>query len=163
MTFKLYELKESYQRLLEYITESEEPIENFSDTLEAIEDAMDEKLNAVAVIYKTTLAHAEALKQEEARLRKRRQAYENNADRLKAYAQDALEATGRTKVIGSNFTLRIQNNPPSVQILDDKAIPAQYLIENMPSIDKKGIAEDLKKGIHVEGAELKKTKSIRIL
>src|SRR5690606_22721486 len=100
---------------------------------------------------------------EEDRLKKRRQSYENNAKRLKVYAEEALLATGKDKVKGATFTLRMQNNPPSALITDEKIIPGHYLIEVAPAIDKKAMLEDLKNGIAVEGAELQQKRSLRIV
>lgn len=163
MAFKLYELTAAYQEVLDLITDNEVEHEGFADTLESIDDAIEEKLNSTAIIIKTLDAQAKALKEEEDRLKKRRQALENNSKRLKAYAEDALIATGRDKIKGSTFTLRMQNNPPSALILDEKVIPGHYLIEVAPAIDKKAMLEDLKNGIEVEGAELQQKRSLRIV
>lgn len=163
MSFRLYELTHQYQELLDHITESEVEHPGFADTLESIEDAIEDKLNSTAIIIKTLESQAKALKDEENRMKKRRQSFENNIDRLKDYARQALEATGKDKIKGNNFTLRMQNNPPSANILDNKVIPGHYLIEQEPAIDKKGLLEDLKNGIAVEGAELKQGRSLRIV
>lgn len=163
MAFKLYELAASYQEVLDLITENEVDHPGFADTLASIEDAIEEKMNATAIIIKTLEAQAKAIKDEEDRLKKRRQTYENNAKRLKQYAQDTLEMTGLKKVEGANFTLRMQNNPPSAEIIDPKVIPGHYLIEQEPAIDKRGLLDDLKNGIYVEGAQLKQGRSLRIV
>lgn len=163
MAFKLYELTHQYQELLELITESEQDHPGFRDTLEAIEDAIEIKLENTAKLIKTIEAEAKALKFEEDRLKKRRQALENNAGRLKDYAEQSLIATGKERIKGQTFTLRLQYNPPSVQVIDEKLIPAHYLVEQQPSIDKKGILEDLKNEIAVEGATLQRVRSLRIV
>lgn len=163
MAFKLYELTASYQEVLDLITDSEIEHEGFADTLESIQDAIEDKLNSTAIITKTLDAQAKAIKEEEDRLKKRRQALENNSKRLKAYIEEALLATGKTQIKGATFTLRLQNNPPSALILDDKKIPGHYLIEQEPAIDKRGLLEDLKNGIAVEGAELQQKRSLRIV
>lgn len=163
MSFRLYELTTAYQELLDHMTESEEDHPGFADTLEAIDDAIEEKLNSTAIIIKTLEAQAKALKDEENRLAKRRKSYENNASRLKDYARQALESTGKAKVTGNTFTLRMQNNPPSAFITNELAIAAHYLIEQQPTIDKKAMLDDLKNGIDVEGAELQQKKSLRIV
>lgn len=163
MSFKLYELTQQYQELLDYISDSEADPQDFMDTLESINDVWEDKMQATAIMYKTLKAQEKAYKDEEDRLRTRRQAMGNNAERLKQYMQDALEAVGRTKVEGGTFTLRVQKNPVSVLITDDKAIPGHYLTDVAPAIDKKGLLEDLKNGIYVEGAELKQTNHLRIL
>lgn len=163
MSFKLYNLTQSYQEVLDLITDNEMEHEGFADTLESIEDAIEDKLNSTAIIIKTLEAQAKAIREEEDRLKKRRSAYENNAKRLKAYAEDALIATGKDKIKGETFTLRLQNNPPSALITDEKAVPSHYLIEVQPTIDKKAMLEDLKNGIAVEGAQLQQKRSLRIV
>lgn len=163
MSFKLYELTHSYQQVLDLITDNEVEHEGFADTLESIEDAIEVKLNATAIIIKTLEAQAKAIKEEEDRLKKRRSALENNAKRLKVYAQDALESVGLDKVKGDTFTLRMQNNPPSVLLMDDKQVPDKYLVEVQPTVDKKALLEDLKNGLAIDGAELKQGRSLRIV
>lgn len=156
---RLYELTDAYQQIIDRISTGEEGLE---DTLESIEEALEVKLENTAKVVRTIEAEAKALKEEEDRLKKRRQHLENQAKRLKQYAEDTMNATGLDKVKGLHVTLRIQNNPPSVNLLDETQIPAHYLIEQQPAIDKKGILEDLKNGIHVDGAEIKQTRSLRI-
>lgn len=131
--------------------------------MESIEDVIEDKLNSTAIIIKTLEAEAAALKTERDRLAKREKALTNNAKRLKDYAQDALIATGRDKIKGATFTLRMQNNPPSANILDNKLIPGHYLIEQEPAIDKRALLDDLKEGIAVDGAELRQGRSLRIV
>ena len=162
MAFKLYDLTQQYQQLKDLIDEHEADSPALIDTLEAVDEAIEDKLENIAKLIRTLEAESEAFKKEELRFQAKRKVRENNTKRLKAYAQEALEATGRTKIEGGTFTFRLQKNPPSVFIRDDKLIPAHYLIEQQPAIDKKGILEDLKNEIHVDGAELKQGRSLRI-
>lgn len=163
MAFKLYELNAQYQELLDLISDTEVDHASFADTLESIEEAIEDKLENTAKVIKSLEAEAKAIKVEEDRMKKRRQALENNAARLKDYAEQSLIATGKERIKGNTFTLRLQYNPPSVTIHDEKAIPAHYLIDQVPSIDKKGILEDLKNEIAVEGASLHRVRSLRIV
>jgi len=163
MAFKLYDLTTQYQELLDLISDSEVEHPGFADTLESIEDAIEDKLENTAKVIKTLQAQAKAIEDEERRLRKRRMALSNNADRLKDYAEQSLISIGKERIKGSVFTLRRQNNPPSVRLLDADSVPAHYLIEQVPSIDKKAMLEDLKNGIAVEGAELYQGRSLRIV
>ncbi len=50
----------------------------------------------------------------------------------------------------------------SVNITDEKALPAIYLIAQDPKIDKAGINEALKNGLTVTGAELTTKNNIQI-
>lgn len=163
MAFKLYELSTQYQQLIDLISNSDEERPEFTDTLEAIEGAIEDKLENTAKVIRAIEAEANAVKIEEERLKKRRQALQGNADRLKDYIFQTMQITGKDKVKGAHINLRLQYNPPSVNMLDDKAIPAHYLIEQPSTVDKKAVLADLKNGIAVEGAELKQDKSLRII
>lgn len=158
---RIYELTDAYQQIIQRIEDGDEM--DFTDTLESINETLDIKLENTAKVIRTFEAQGEALKREEERMKKKRQTYENSVERMKRYIFDAMQATGKDKLKGVHVSLRLQNNPPSVNMLDDKAIPAHYLIEQPSAVDKKAVLADLKNGIAVEGAELKQEKSLRIV
>lgn len=157
---RIYELAEAYQQIIDRIEEGEVDL---TDTLESIEDALEVKLENTAKIIRTWESESVALKAEEDRLKKRRETRENGADRLKKYIFENMQKVKKEKIEGELFTLRLQKNPVKVNILNDKSIPANYLVEQNPTINKKAILEDLKNGIAVEGAELQKSKHLRIV
>jgi hypothetical protein len=163
MAFKLYELNAQYQQLIDLISNSDEERPEFTDTLESIEDAIEDKLENTAKVIRAIEAEANAIKVEEDRLKKRRQALEGNADRLKDYIFQTMQLTGRDKVKGAHVNLRLQYNPPSVQLLDEALIPARYLVEQPSTVDKKTLLQDLKNGVAVEGAELQRKQALRIV
>jgi hypothetical protein len=158
---KLYELSDSYSHLLEKIESGEQTLEDLQDTLEAIEEAIELKGENIAKIVKTTDAQAEVIRQEEKRLAERRKAIENSSLRLKLYAEEQLKKTGIQKVKGKLFTIYLQKNPPSVEILDEGLIPSDY-IKTVASVDKKLILEAFKAGQAVTGCEMKQNESLRI-
>lgn len=160
---KLYELSESYTTLLEKIESGELQAEDLKDTLEAIEEAIEMKVENIAKIVKATEGEAEIIKLEEKRLAEKRKALENSTQRLKQYAEDELIKTGIQKVKGKLFTIALQKNPPSVEVLNESDIPEDYFrIVTQKSIDKKSILEVLKAGDSVPGVSLKQTESLRI-
>lgn len=158
---RIYELTDAYQQIITLMEEGDAV--DLADTLESIEEALEVKLENTAKVIRTIEAEAAALKAEEDRLKKRRSVLENNADRMKQYIFEAMQTTGKERLKGVHVTLRLQNNPPSVRMINDKAIPAHYLVEQSPTVDKKAVLADLKNGIAVEGAELKQDKSLRIV
>lgn len=160
---KLYELGESYTTLLEKIESGEFKFDDLKDTLEAIEEAIEMKIENIAKIVKTTESEAEIVKLEEKRLAEKRKALENSAERLKQYAEDELRKTGIQKVKGKLFTIALQKNPPSVEVLSESDIPEDYIrVVTQKSVDKKSILEVLKAGEFVPGVSLKQTESLRI-
>lgn len=158
---RIYELNNAWQEIIHRMEEGDEL--DLTDTLESIEEALEVKLENTAKVARTIEAEAAAIKTEEERLKKRRNAMENNVSRLKHYIFESMQITGKERLKGVHVSLRLQNNPPSVNMLDDKAIPAHYLIEQPSTVDKKAVLADLKNGIAVEGAELKQDKSLRIV
>lgn len=157
---RLYDLSKKYLQLLEIAESVDE--ETLNDTLSSIEDAIEEKAENTAKVIRNLEAQAEAFKTEEYRLAARRKAIENNAKRLKLYLQEELERVGADKIKGELFTIAIQNNPKSVEVLDETLIPKKYFIEQRPKLDKKALLDELKTGADIEGVEIKQSRSVRI-
>ena len=157
---RIYELTDAYQQIINLMEESDADL---ADTLESINEALEVKLENTAKVIRTVEAEANAIKVEEERLKKRRQVMVNNVDRMKQYIFEAMQKTGKDKLKGVHVSLRLQNNPQSVHVINDKAIPAHYLVEQPSTVDRKALLQDLKNGIAVDGAELKQEKSLRII
>ena len=157
---KLYELAQNYAELLEIAEEIES--DALVDTLEALQDAIEDKAENIAKLIKNLEADARIIKEEEQRLAERRRAIEAKVDKLKMYLQEQLETAGLQKVKRPTITVSIQANPPSVDVIDETAIPIDFLIPQPAKVDKKSILERLKKGESVPGVALKQTKGVRI-
>lgn len=156
---KLYELAQNYAELLEMAEEMES--DALVDTLQALEDAIEEKAENIAKLVKNLEADAKIIKEEEQRLAERRRAIEAKVERLKTYLQEQLEVAGLQKVKRPTITVAIQNNPPSVEIADEKLIPSEFMIPQY-KVDKKSILERLKNGEMVPGAKLVQGRGVRI-
>jgi transcriptional regulator of heat shock response len=157
---KLYELTANYAHVLEMAEEI--GMEDLKDTLESIQDAIEDKAENIAKLIKCWEADAKAIKEEEQRLADRRKSLENKIASTKEYLQNQLEVSGLQKVKRPTITVAIQNNPPSVDIADESLIPTDYMIPQPHKIDKKAILLHLKEGITVDGCSIKQTRSVRI-
>ena len=157
---KLYELAQNYAQLMEMAEEMES--DALVDTLESLQEAIEDKAENVAKLIKNLEADVKVIRDEEKRLAERRQVIENKVERLKSYLQEQLETAGLQKVKRPTITVSIQNNPPSVDVIDETLIPADFLIPQPAKVDKKSILERLKKGESVPGVTLKQTKGVRI-
>lgn len=157
---KLYELTDDYLRLME-MAEELDP-ETFQDTLESIQDSIEDKVENAAKVIKSIEADVQAIKEEEKRLKERRQALEKKIDNIKDYLKEQLEKAGIDKVKRPLITVSIQNNPPSVKVIDEKLIPSTYMIPQEPKLDKKSLLQVLKNGEKVPGVELEQTRGLRI-
>ena len=157
---RLYELTQAYERILELAEQLDDGA--LKDTLDSLNDAIEVKAENTAKVIKQLDADSEMLKGEIQRLSSRKQAIETNARNLKRYLQESLEKIGMEKVKGDLFTVAIQNNPPSLEVLDERKIELDYFNHPAPVLDKKAVLQTLKRGIEMEGARIKQTRSLRI-
>ena len=161
----LYQLTEDFKALLELAEDPDVDQEVFQDTLEGIEGEIEVKAEKYAMVMKELEASELAIKTEVDRLNARRLSISNHIRHMKLALQTAMQATGKTKFKTDLFSFGIQKNPPAV-VIDEQYlenIPAKYLVQQDPVIDKKKIKEDLKAGVDLDGiAHLEQTESLRI-
>jgi len=155
----LYELTGSYHKLLELSEDTDPTL--FNDTMDSITDAIEDKAVGYAKVDKELDKDEKALKDEASRLSARAKSISNNRKILKQNLQEAMETTGKTKIKTNEFTIYIQNNAPSVRLVDESKIPA-YLSKTTIVPDKTRIKQLLKEGKDVPGAELSAGSSLRI-
>lgn len=97
----------------------------------------------------------QAIDAEIARLQRRKKVAENLRTRLTAYIKACMEQADVQKIEWPTITLRIQRNPPSVEVTDADKVPAKYTrIKQITEIDKKAMLSALKDGEQVDGARL---------
>lgn len=81
----------------------------------------------------------------------------NAIDRMKSAVLEAMEIYGIEKVTSPTLNLAVRLNPESVDLVNEYQIPDCYKKEKVTvSIDKNLIKEDLKSGLEVPGAVLKR-------
>ena len=154
----LYELSIAFQEVQNMDLDPEV----MKDTLDSIEDAIENKAENIAKLVRNLESDVSAYKEEEDRLKTKRQATENKVKWLKTYLEDNMKLTGKTKFKSGMFNFSIQKNPASVNITDERIIPEEFLIPQLPKIDKTALKDVLKNGVEVPGAELKQTEGLRI-
>lgn len=98
----------------------------------------------------------EAVDRELARLTARKKAVQNLQRRLKEYTKTCMERVGKTRIEFGAMTVSVYRNPPSVEVRDEKTVPARFItiIPEQHVLDKKALLEALKAGEPVEGAAL---------
>jgi len=90
-----------------------------------------------------------------ARLQRKKKAAEGLRTRLMAYIKSCMDQADVQKIESPTVTLRIQKNPPSVEILEEQKLPARFIkIKQITEIDKTGMLAALKNGEDVPGARL---------
>lgn len=162
-TSTLYELRGDFLRLYDMADDPDTDPDAFFDTMEAIEGEIEDKADGYAAVIASLNNIAKGLKAEEDRLVSRRKAIENNVARMKTALTEAMQATGKTRFKTLKWSFNIQPNPESVVLDKDiSGIPAQYLIEQEPKVDKMAIKDALKHGAKFTFAHLERSESLRI-
>lgn len=155
----LYDLVGNYKKVYEMDLDDE----TWQDTLESIDSAIEQKADGVMYVIRNLEVDVIGLKDEEKRLKSKREVAERKIKRLKQYLQENMEAVGKTKFKTQLFAYNIQNNPASLKLTDEKLIPEKYYtVETSRKYDNKAIKDDLKAGKVINGAELKTSQSLRI-
>lgn len=155
----LYDLVGNYKKVYEMDLDDE----TWQDTLESIDSAIEQKADGVMYVIRNLEVDVIGLKDEEKRLKSKREVAERKIKRLKQYLQENMEAVGKTKFKTQLFSYNIQNNPASLKLTDERLIPEKYYtVETSRKYDNKAIKDDLKAGKVINGAELKTSQSLRI-
>ena len=154
----LYELSLSFQEVQNMDLDPEV----MKDTLDSIGGTFENKAENMAKLIRNLESDRLAYKEEEDRLKTKRQAVENKLKWLKTYLRDCMKLTGKTKFKSGMFNFSIQKNPVSVNITNKKILPEDYLIPQPPKVNNTTLKKALKDGIEVPGAELKQTEGVRI-
>ncbi len=155
----LYQLSSNYLQALDFLTDPELnlPIEAVNDTLEGLSGELEDKAINIAKFIRNLETTAEAIKQAEANMVKRRKALESRAQWLKDYLKYNMEATGIKRIDCPYFRLSIAKNPATLDIFDNHAIPDDYKhTETVTTehIDKTAIKAALSAGQSIDGARL---------
>jgi hypothetical protein len=114
------------------------------------------KVDQTAYVLKTLDYEQQAAADEIARLSDRKRAAKASQDRLETYLCRIIAARGGKKLVGDTNTLSVRASD-AVLILDEAAIPAQYIVEKVvveKRVDKVEIKKALKAGEEVPGADL---------
>lgn len=155
----LYEISSAINDILS----TEEWNDAAIERLEELNLALEVKAKGITHFITNLTAFVDAAKEEEQRIAGRRKAAENRITALKSYLLSAMVSADRTEIEAGTFTVKIQSNPPSVVVDDEKLLPARFFITIPESyhLDKKSLAAELKLS-EIPGAHLEQGKSLRI-
>lgn len=156
----LYELVGQYLDIYNMDIDEETKL----DTIEALglDEEIETKAENYAMVIRNLEAENTAYKDEEERLKKKRETNTKKIEWLKRNLQGAMEVTGKTKIKGKLFTLSVQNSKASV-IVDEASLPKKYWTKKITeSPNKKKLYEVLNEGKKVKGASLQENRSLRI-
>ena len=165
----LYELTQEQLFLYEMLTNGDavdqetgeiDPV--VAERLEINGKDLDEKIKAVGIVYKQLLADANALKNEENNLAKRRRKVERNAELIKNRLQNSMLLLGRDKFKDSKLDISFRKSTKT-EIINETIIPEEFMkIETTRTPLKAEIKTAIQNGVDVPGAIIVETQNIQI-
>ena len=135
-----------------------------AQALDALRMERETKLENVACWVKNLIAEADAIREEESRLMKRRKAAETKAANLKAWLLAAMTREDGTtdKLKTGRVMVSVKRNPPST-VVDDALLPSTYKVAKITyQPNKELIKRELLAGGEVPGAHLEYGRSVVI-
>lgn len=160
----LYELAAEYRAAADRLHDLDLDDQTIADTLESMSGAIEAKATNVAFVIRNMESMVAQIKDAENKMAERRKSLENRAKRMKEYLQTNMERAGISKIESPYFVLSLRNNQESVDVIDESAIPADFLREIPAKYepDKVLIKTAIKDGFTVPGCALKRTQSLQI-
>ena len=123
-----------------------------TDDLDALNEALDSKLESLAGIYQMYNSKADALKARSKEIADRAKSFENKADKLKNYIDSLMKANGKDKLEVGDKKLSYRRST-SANIVDDTALrqyinskeeyKQKYFNYKEPEISKKNLKDDV--------------------
>ena len=158
----LYDLTETYNDFLLRMVGDDEDFDAtaFQITLEMLEDDIDGKLEALAIVYKDLMSDASAIDDEMKALKQRSDAKKRRAEWVKDYLILNMTKLGKSKFETSKAVISLPKPKPSVEVDAEHFI--KWASENRddllrykaPDPDKTKIKEALLNGDEIVGAGL---------
>lgn len=166
---KLYEIATDYENLMAAIENGDIPEDAVIDTLESITSLLEDKADNIACLIKNLTAEAEAIKAEEDRLKARRTAKLNRAERLTSYLSDILQRSGYTNIETARNVISFRKTPPKVVFDNESAFiewarvnADNYLNYGKPTVNKTAIKAAIDSGTKIEGVRVESSQNISI-
>jgi Siphovirus Gp157 len=156
MNTSLYEIAGSYRAISDRLHDLDLDEQTIADTLEGVGGDLQEKSVNVAKYFRNLEAMADQIKQAESQMSARRKAIEKRAASLKEYLKTNMERAGISKIESPWFAISIKQNPESVHVDDETAIPRDYFREIPVSyqLDKVLCKQAIKDGYEIPGCHL---------
>lgn len=153
----LYQLTSQYQAL----TDMDIPADEKADTLDLLQDSIQEKGKNIGFVLQSFDAQETALKAHLADVQAKIKAIQSHRDRLKDYLKEGMERCDIQKIESPYFTISLQKSPGSVVIDDENLIPDDYF-EYKRSPRKSLIKEAISEGYEIPGCHIEAGNHVRI-
>src|SRR4249920_1533215 len=124
--------------------------QTLADTVEGLTDLHE----IVAAIIRSALADealAAGLKGRVAEMQDRLERLQDRASKRRQIAKDVMVELGLHKITAPDFTVSIRPGMPSLQVLDEAAVPSIYWQPSAPRLNRLGLLCELKEGADIQG------------
>lgn len=152
---ELYKISNQYQEALVKLGDFDLPDEVVADTLEGLKGELVDKGKNVAAYIRNLEADVYCIKQAAKQMAERAAVIQRRADYMKKLLLDTMRTNEITEISCPWFLIKPKKNPPAVKVFDVNLLSTKYKSEvSTVTINKKLIADDIKQGAVVAGAEL---------
>ena len=174
----LYDMTDAYQRVRVLAETEGEGVADWATALADIAEAMETKVGNMGALVREWKAESEVYASEVRRLSARQQAIDARIKRLEWMMQTAMQEIGIDKVGNGTLTVRLQNSPPSVEVLDESIIPSTFkrakldmALSELPegleymaevSVNRRAVLDALKGGAEVQGTRVVQSQHVRL-
>ena len=162
---KLYEITDAIRSVIDHgykVDEETGEILFETEDLDALDMALEDKCLSTALYIREQEAQIAAIKNEVKRLRDLQASKENALARLKAWTVSNIKMLPGERCKGEFASLSIRHTE-SVQVLDEDAIPEEYMrVKVSTTPDKTAIKKAIKAGEEVPGACLVVNESLAV-
>lgn len=142
MELSLYQITNAFPQLMANEEISEE---DKAKILEELTMLLQQKSQNTIGYIKNIELTIEAMKTEEKRISEQRKALENRVVKFKDYVKECMENNGLDKIETPLGILSIAKNPISVDVINEKDIPKEYMQETITiKPNKKAISDYFK-------------------
>lgn len=165
----LYEHVANYRQAMDLLEEAEgELTPEVEALLESVEDGLPAKVDGVAAMIRNLEADAAAFDLEQKLFADKKKKATKSVERLKEYLRSALIVADQKSIKGVRFTVALQANAPTVELLGGvtaEALPFEFRRTKVThEVDKTALKEALKAGDEaaLAVAELRTSSHVRI-
>jgi hypothetical protein len=155
----LFNLSNQYLELAHTLAELDLDSDTIADTIEAsgIVDDLAKKASGIEYVARSAEANHAAIDAEIARLQALKAHRTKIAAGLREYILQNMQRMNIERIDCPLFTMKIQKNPASVDVYDERSIPADFFVTPEPPparVDKKALATAMKVGTEIPGARM---------
>lgn len=132
-----------------------------ADYLDQLEMDREQKIENICKYIKNLEDDAESYKKHKKHFADMQAKAENKKKNLEEYLANCLAGekwSAKDKSVSVTY-----RKSTSVNVFDETKVPAKYLIEQKPKVDKTLIKSDIKAGQTVEGAEIVENNNMRVV